>query len=101
MGNILNKYRKEGVIEIGSDKAKLDTPEFEIIDVKIDTVNQVLSVEMLHEAMQGTVKNPHRRFIEVKFADLPSAVKITGKQFLDAIETKILELPQYIGATEV
>jgi len=101
MANILKKYKKDGVIEIGSDKAKLDTPEFEIIDVKIDTVNQVLSVEILHEAMQGAVKNPHKRFIEVSFATLPNTVKVAGKQFLDAIETKILELPQYSGAVEI
>lgn len=101
MNNILKKYKKQGVIEIGTDLRKLDTPVFQIIDIGIDTLEQKLTIEILHEVMQGSVKQPHNRFYEIDFTNLPSNVKVTGKAFLDAIETEILKLPQYVGSTEV
>ena len=99
--NILKKYTKTGVITTGSDNVELDTPQFEIVDVKIDTVKQVLHVEILHEVMQGSLVRKHSRIFDVPFAGLPTAVKVTGLSFLQAIETEILTLPQYTGATEV
>jgi hypothetical protein len=42
---ILKKYQKVGVITTGSDNVQLDTPTFEIINISIDTVNQLLKVE--------------------------------------------------------
>lgn len=101
MTNILKKYLKSGVIITGPDNVELDSPTFEIIDVKIDTVNQVLNVEIMHEVSQGSLNQKHSRTFDVPFAGLPSAVKVTGKSFLDAIESEILKLPQYAGATEV
>ena len=53
--NILKKYIKQGVIITGSDNVELDTPTFEIININIDTVNQVLHVEILHEVQQGSL----------------------------------------------
>ena len=99
--NILKTYIKTGVITTGSDNVELDTPQFEIIDVKIDTVAQVLHVEILHEVVQGSLTQKHSRTFDVPFAGLPTAVKATGLEFLQAIETEILALPQYSGATEV
>lgn len=101
MENILNKYRKEGVITTGSDNIELDTPEFEIIDVKIYTVNRMLSVEIMHEVKQGSLTQKQSRTFEVAFSDLSGSIQSTGLLFLQAIETKILELPQYSGAIEV
>lgn len=101
MENILKKYRKEGVITTGSDNVELDTPTFGIIDVKIDTVNRMLSVEILHEVYQGSLTQKQSRTFEVAFSDLSGSIQSTGLLFLQAIETKILELPQYSGATEV
>jgi len=101
MANILNKYSKDGVIITGSDNVELDTPIFEIIDVKIDTVNRVLSVEIMHEVKQGSLTQKQSRTFEVAFSDLSSSIQSTGLSFLQAIENKILELPQYNGAPEV
>lgn len=101
MDNILKKYKKEGVIEIGTDKRKLDSPEHETVFIGIDMVTKEVSVIIKHDAMQGTIKNPHERTIEVEFNNLPSAVKEAGKAFFDAIETERLKLPQYVGSTEV
>ena len=101
MENILKKYRKEGVIITGSDNVELDTPIFEIIDVKIDTVNRVLSVEIMHEVQQGSLTQKQSRTFDVLFSDLPNTVQSKGLVFLSVIEQKILELPQYSGATEV
>ena len=100
MANILKQWIKNGVIVTGSDNVELDTPIFEIVDVDIDTVAQVLHVEILHKVMQGSLERLHSRTFDVAFADLPNSVKITGKEFLDAIETEILLLPQYSGAVE-
>ena len=101
MNNILKTYTKEGVIITGSDKVELDTPTFEVVNVDIDTLNQKLSIEILHEVMQGSVKQEQKRRFNIDFDNLPSSVKVTGKSFLDAIETEILKLPQYLGSTEV
>ena len=101
MGNILKKYKKDGVIEIGTDKRKLDSPEHETVFIGIDMVAKKVSMIIKHDAMQGTIKNPHERTIDVDFSNLPPAVKATGKAFFDAIEIERLKLPQYIGSTEV
>lgn len=101
MANILKKYTKSGVITTGEDNLEIDTPSFEIIDVRIDTVNQLLKVEIVHEVSQGSVTQKHSRTFEVSFSCLPSSVKKSGKAFLDAVETEILALPQYNGSTEV
>lgn len=101
MANILKKYRKEGVVITGSDNVELDTPTFEIINVNINTVNSMLSVEIIHEVMQGSLIRKHSRTFEVPFTSLTTTIKTDGKKFLNAIEAKILELPQYSGATEV
>lgn len=98
--NILKKYTKQGVITTGDDNLELDTPTFEIIDVKIDTVNKVLLVEVLHEVQQKSIVQKHSRTFEVDFNKLSATVKTTGKSFLDAIEQKILSLPQYKGSVE-
>jgi hypothetical protein len=99
--NILKKYTKSGVITTGSDDVQLDTPIFEIISVTIDTVQSILNVEILHEVLQGSLVRKHSRTFEVPFANLTTPVKVAGKEFLEAINDKILELPQYSGATEV
>lgn len=101
MINILKKYKKQGVIEIGTDQRKLDSPEHETIFIGIDMISKKVSVVVRHDAMQGTIKNPHERTIDVDFSNLPSAVKSAGKAFFDAIETERLKLPQYVGSTEV
>ena len=99
--NILKKYIKEEVITTGTDNVELDSPTFEIISININTVDKVLSVEILHEVAQGTLTQKHSRTFDVQFDSLTAPIKVTGKDFLDAIEAKILELPQYNGATEV
>lgn len=99
--NILKKYIKNEVITTGNDNVELDSPTFEIITIRIDTVAQTLQVEILHEVQQGSLTQKHSRSFDVAFGDLPGAVKVTGKSFLDAIETEILKLPQYSGANEV
>ena len=100
MANILKQWIKNGVITTGSDSVELDTPVFEIINVDIDTVNSVLHVEILHKVQQGSLENLHSSSFDVQFGGLPTAVKQTGKAFLDAIEQEILKLPQYNGAVE-
>ena len=99
--NILKKYIKTGVVEIGSDKFKVDTPTHEVTFVGIDTVNRAVKVTIMHEVMQGSVMNPHERTEEITFANLPASIQTTGKAFLDAIETERMKLPQYTGSTEV
>ena len=101
MPNILPKYRKTGVVTTGSDNVRLDTPTFEIIKVEIDTLNEALVVEILHKVTQGTVVQEHSRTFNVTFASLSGAVRTTGKNFLDAIEARILALPQYSGSTKL
>lgn len=101
MSSILKKYKKEGVIEIGTEKTKLDSPEHQTIFIGIDMISKKIGVVVKHDAMQGTIKNPHERTIDVDFSNLPSAVKATGKAFFDAIEIERLKLPQYVGSTEV
>lgn len=101
MANILKKYRKTGVIITGSDNVELDTPTFEIVRVNIDTVNSLLSVEVMHEVNQGSLVRKHSRTFEVPFSALTATIKNNGKKFLDAIESEILKLPQYNGATEL
>ena len=99
MANILKKWLKTGVITTGDDNVQLDTPTFEIIDIKIDTVEQILHLEVMHYVSQGSLINQHSRTFDISFAGLPSAVKVTGKAFLDAIEAELLKLPQYAGST--
>lgn len=99
--NILKKYTKSGVIITGSDNVKLDTPTFEIVNVITDTVEQQLTVEILHEVMQGSVKQPYSRFFNIAFSSMNSDDKAAVKAFLKVLQTKILELPQYVGSTEV
>ena len=99
--NILKKYIKNQVITTGTDNVQLDSPEFEIINVNIDTVDRVLKVEILHEVKQGSLTQKHSRTFDVQFNDLPNPIKVTGLEFLTAIETEILKLPQYSGANEV
>lgn len=99
--NILKKYKKSGVITTGSDNVQLDSPEFEIVNVNINTVDQQLGVDIMHEVNQGSLTQKHSRTFNVDFSELPTDVKVTGKAFLDAIEAKILELPQYVDSTEV
>lgn len=99
--NILKKYKKEGVIEIGTDLRKLDSPEHETIFIGIDMIAKKVCVVIKHDAMQGTIKNHHERTIDIDFNNLPTSIKITGKAFFDAIETERLKLPQYVGSTEV
>lgn len=101
MPNILPKYRKTGVITTGDDNVQLDTPTFEIIDVQIDTVEQVLKVTIMHYVSQGTLTQQHSRTFNVPFSSLSAQVRTTGKAFLDAIEARILQLPQYQGSTIV
>jgi hypothetical protein len=101
MSNILKKYKKEGIIEIGTDKRKLDSPEHETIFIGMDFVAKKVSVLIKHDAMQGTLKNPHERTIDVEFSNLPSSVKAAGKAFFDAIEIERLKRPEYVGSTEV
>ena len=98
--NILKTYKKTGVIVTGSDNVKLDTPIFEIVAVNIDTVNSILHVEILHKVMQGSLERLHSRTFDVPFGSLSTPIKKAGKEFLDAIEAKILTLPQYSGAVE-
>ncbi len=99
MTNILKKYKKIGKVQIGTDNKELNSPTFEIISVFTNTVDNTLNVEIKHLEENGSY--PHQRSIEVQFNNLPTAVKATGKTFLDAIEAEILKLPQYSGATEV
>lgn len=99
--NMLKKYTKLGVIVTGDDDLELDTPTFEIINITVDTVNQQLKIEILHEVIQGTLTQQYSRTFNVPFLDLETNDKVTGQLFLDAIEEKILELPQYVGSTEV
>jgi len=101
MANILKKYRKEGVIEIGTDKRKLDSPTHEIIFVGINPITKMVSVNILHEAMQGTVMNPHERTIELSYSELPASIRAAGKVFLEAIETERMKRTEYKGSTEV
>ncbi len=101
MANILKKYTKTGIVTIGDDNRELDTPIFEIVNIDINTVSKKLRVDVLHEVTQGTLTNKHQRSYEMDFNSLPASVKTTGKAFLDAIETELLKLPQYTGATEV
>lgn len=99
MPNILRKFLKSGVITTGADNVQLDTPLFGIVAVHIDTVEQVLVLEVMHYVQQGTLTQQYSRTFNVPFSSLPASVRTTGKAFLDAIETKLLELPQYAGAT--
>ena len=97
---ILKKYKKDGVVITGSDNIELDTPIFEITHVGIDTVASVLRVEVIHTITQGSLEQRHSRSFEVAFSDLSTPIKQAGKTFLDAIEQKILSLPQYQGSIE-
>jgi len=101
MTNILKRYKKNGVIVTGSDSVELDSPKFEIVEIRIDTISKNIHIDILHEVMQGSLTRKHARNFEVNFSGLPTNVKTTGKAFLDAIEAEILALPQYSGATEV
>ena len=100
MVNILKHWIKNGVVVTGSDNVELDTPSFQIVDVQIDTVNSVLHVEIMHEVAQGSLTQKHSRSFDVPFGSLTTPIKQAGKEFLDAIEAKILTLPQYQGAVE-
>ena len=96
----MEKYKQSKVIITGSDSVELDSPTFEVINVNIDMLTNVLTVEIMHEVSQGTLTQKHSRTFEVKFSDLSKSVKTTGLAFLDAIEGKILELPQYVGSVK-
>ena len=98
--NILKKYIKNEIITTGTDNVQLDSPTFEIVSVNINTVERTLQVEILHEVQQGALTQKHSRMFDVGFKQLPNSVKLTGKEFLDAIEASILQLPQYSGAIE-
>ena len=99
--NILKKYRKDGVIVTGSDNIKLDSPEFEIVSVLIDTVEKQLHLEVMYEVKQGSLIQKQYRTFDVAFGNLPDSVKATGLSVLQAIEQEILKLPQYVGSVEV
>ena len=86
----MNKYKKNEIITTGTDNVQLDSPTFEIVNISIDTVSNILHVEIMHEVQQGSLTQKHSRTFEVKFKDLPSAIKIEGAQFLQAIENEIL-----------
>ena len=97
MGNTLKKYKKEGLVIIDKGNRTLDTPTFEIIDVHLDPIDSIVTVEILHKVMQGNVEQPHSSFEKID-----SKKVITSKKLdLDALEKEILKLPQYSGATEV
>ena len=98
MAHILKHWKKNEVTNIGTDKAPMNKPTFEIINVSIDTKSRVLNVEIEHFEENGL--QPHSRSAEKDFNSLPSSIKQAGKVFLDAIEQEILALPQYIGAVE-
>jgi hypothetical protein len=97
---ILRKFKKIGEIIIGTDNKLIDSPEWNIGTVRIDTIIEKLHVEILHKVMQGTVEQPEQRDFNINFSDLPSSVKVTGKAFLDAIEEEVLKHPNYADSTE-
>lgn len=100
----MKKYKIEGVVEIGNgivDGIQLDTPTFEIVDVRINMATNELTLEVMHEVNQGSLIRKHSRNIEVDFKDLPSNIKTTGLAFLDALDVEMLKFPQYAGAEEV
>lgn len=97
---ILKKFKKRGWIIIGTDNFLIDSPDWNIGTVRIDTEESNLHVEIMHKIMQGTVEQPHQRDIDIAFADLPASVRATGKAFLDAIEAEVLKHPNYAGSTE-
>lgn len=97
---ILSKYIKNGVVQVGDDNKELDTPTFEIRNISINTVDQYLEIEILHEVQQGSVTQSHSRTKRIEFGDLPAPVKGSGKSFLESIESEILKLPAYSGATK-
>lgn len=96
----MNRYKKTSVITTGTDSVELDNPTFEIVNININTVSNLLSIEIMHEVSQGSLTQKHSRTFDVKFKDLSSSVKLTGRNFLQAIENKILELPQYSGGVK-
>ena len=98
---ILKKYRKDGIVKIGSDKKKLDTPIHEITSISIDTINRKIGVTITHKVMQGSVINLYERTEEVLFVNLPTSIQATGKAFLDAIEIERMKLSQYSGSVEL
>lgn len=98
---MLNKYKKNEVITTGSDNVELDSPTFEVVNINIDLVSNVLSVTVMHEVNQGSIIQKHSRSFDVPFGKLPTSVKIEGKQFLEAIEAEIMKLPQYSGGVKL
>jgi len=97
----MKKYIKNSVITTGTDNVELDSPTFEIVNVNINTVTNELSVEIMHEVNQGSLKQKHSRTFEVPFSALTATVKTAGAKLLNAIELEILKLPQYKGSVEV
>lgn len=99
MSNILTRYIKQGIVTIGDDGQRIDTPQFEIIDVDIDTVGRTLSVRVMHYAQQGSLEQQHERTFTIPFSQLPAPIQQSGLTFLQAIQTAMLQLPRYSGAT--
>jgi len=97
----MNKYKKNEIIITGTDNVQLDSPTFEIVNISIDTINNLLTIAILHEVSQGSLTQKHSRTFEIQFKNLPQSVKIEGAQFLQAIEDEILKLPQYSGGVKI
>lgn len=101
MPNILTRYLISGVVNIGDDNFLADSPEFDIININIDTEEQVLNLEVMHYVPQGSIIQYHSRMFHIPFADLPPAVAATGFSFITSVQDELLLVPPYLGATVV
>lgn len=101
MGNILKKYQQTGVVEIGTDKRRLDSPIHYTKLIAIDPVSQNVGVTIMHEVMQGVVMNPHERTFKIPFSNLTPEIRAAGKLFMDAIEVERMKRIEYKGSIEV
>ena len=97
----MKKFKKTGVIEIGTDKRNLDGATFWAKSVLINVEDYELEIEIWHEVFQGSITNPHNRTAVFNMADLPQAMQNRINKVVEDLEEEILALPQYTGATEV
>ena len=98
---MLNKFKKEGLTEIGTDKAQLFSPIFQIINVNFNKETQNVEAEIMHEVEQGAIIQKHSRTETIPLLSLDMADIEAGTKFLDAVQAKIVNLQQYAGSIKL
>jgi len=93
----LPQYQIIGVIEIDNGNKELDSPIIQIKTTFLDVINELVEVEILHTATQGSVEQKHSSMESISSVNVYNGKKLD----LALVMEEVLLLPQYSGAVEI